>query len=237
MLGATHNEVNVVGCGCKNTLILDRLIGYIKAFALFWRCRVFSSSVSGQGSINSSANFRRSLNKSKTRSFLCLVGLIVLLSSVCHASTLTGTLVAVLSDTRGHYQIENLPAGQYRLLIRAVGYRTDPRTGVSLTADQHVSFDFSLRKGAVRWNEISFYQAMQLWPAGKGKQLIVANCSICHEFQTRMASVTRDADGWRDRVEYMRTAMHYNLPRLADQDAEDVASYLMSLFGMQHAGN
>ena len=126
------------------------------------------------------------------RSFLCLVGLIVLLSSVCHASTITGTLVgpdgtpfqgafveaqnvksrmtvAVLSDRRGHYQIENLPAGQYRLLIRAVGYRTEPRTGVSVTADQHVSFNFSLQKGAVRWNEISFYQAMQLWPAGKGK--------------------------------------------------------------------
>ena len=66
---------------------------------------------------------------------------------------------------------------------------------------------------------------------GKGKELIVANCSICHEFQTRMASVTRDADGWRDRVEYMRTAMHYNLPRLTDQEAEDMASYLTSLFG------
>ena len=154
MSGATHNEVNVVGCGCKNTLILDLLIGYIKAFAHFWRCRAFSSSVSGQGRINSSANFRRSLNKSKTRSFLCLVGLIVLLSSVCRASTITGTLVAVHSDIRGHYQIENLPAGQYRLLIGAVEYRTDSRTGVSVTADQHVSFNFSLQKGAVRWNEI-----------------------------------------------------------------------------------
>ncbi|MGD0964103.1 MAG: carboxypeptidase regulatory-like domain-containing protein [Candidatus Acidiferrales bacterium] len=188
------------------------------------------------------------------RSLVCLVGLIVLLSSVCYGSTITGTVVgpdgapfqgafveaentktrmtvAVLSNTQGHYQIEKLPAGQYRLLIRAVGYRTDPRLGVSLTADQHTSFDFALQKGVVRWNEISFYQAMQLWPAGKGKQLILADCSICHLFQTRMASVTRDADGWRDRVEYMRTAMHYNLPHLTDQDAGDVASYLTSLFG------
>jgi hypothetical protein len=141
----------------------------------------------------------------------------------------TRMTMAVLSDTRGHYQIEKLPAGQYQLLIRAVGYRTDPRTGVSLTADQHVSFDFALRKGVVRWNEISFYQAIQLWPAGKGKQLIVANCSICHEFQTRMASVTRDADGWRDRVEYMRTVMHYNLPRLTDQETRTLRTWRPTL--------
>src|SRR6202142_2873888 len=46
-----------------------------------------------------------------------------------------------------------------------------------------------------------------------------------------MASVTRDADGWRDRVEYMRTAMHYSLANLTDQDADDIASYLTKLFG------
>lgn len=188
------------------------------------------------------------------RNFLSVLGWIVLLSPACFGSTVTGTvkgpdgapfqgafveaqnsktrmMVSVLSDPQGHYQIDNLPAGEYRLMIKAVGYRTDPRIGLNLTADQKVSFDFDLQKGTVRWNEISLYQALQLWPAAKGKQLILANCSICHEFQTRMASVTRDADGWRDRVEYMRTAMHFNLPHLTDQDADDVATYLTSLFG------
>src|SRR5580658_8732081 len=122
------------------------------------------------------------------RSFLSLAGLIVLSSSACDGSTITGTVkgpdgtpfqgafveaqnaktrmtVAVLSDTQGRYQIEKLPAGEYRLLIKAVGYRTDPRTGVNLTEDQNASFDLALQKGVVRWNEISLYQAMQLWPA------------------------------------------------------------------------
>jgi virginiamycin B lyase len=54
---------------------------------------------------------------------------------------------------------------------------------------------------------------------------------ICHEFQTRMASVTRDADGWRDRLEYMRTAEHYALSNVTDQNADDIASYLTQLFG------
>ena len=46
-----------------------------------------------------------------------------------------------------------------------------------------------------------------------------------------MASVTRDEDGWKDRVAYMRTAMHFELAHFSDQDADDVASYLTSLFG------
>jgi streptogramin lyase len=80
-----------------------------------------------------------------------------------------------------------------------------------------------LQKGVVRWNDISFYQARKFWPPAKGKDLIDANCSTCHLFQTRMASVTRDADGWRDRVEYMRTAMHFNTWNLTDQDADDIS--------------
>ena len=67
---------------------------------------------------------------------------------------------------------------------------------------------------------------------GKGKDILFKNCDICHEFQSRMASVTRDADGWRDRVEYMRTAMHYCFrANSSDQDASEVANYLTSLFG------
>jgi virginiamycin B lyase len=189
-----------------------------------------------------------------TRRFLPVLALLAFCGSASHAATITGTvkapegtpfqgafvqaqntktrmMVSVLSDTQGRYQIDKLAAGEYRLTIKAIGYRTDPRTGVNITEDQKASFDFALQKGTVRWNEISLNQALQLWPAAKGKQLIVQNCSICHEFQTRMASVTRDADGWRDRVEYMRTAMHFNLPHLTDQDAEDVATYLTSLFG------
>ena len=185
---------------------------------------------------------------------LALVSAIVMLGSVCRSATITGTVkgvdgapsqgafveaqntktritVIVLSDSQGRYRIENLPSGEYRVQIRAVGYRAEPRTGVNLTADQNTSLDFALQKGMVRWNDISQYQARQLWPAARAKDLIFSNCSICHGFQTRMASVTRDEDGWRDRVEFMRTAMHFNLPYITDQDAADLAAYLARLFG------
>jgi virginiamycin B lyase len=144
----------------------------------------------------------------------------------------TKVMVSVLSDTQGRYRIENLPAGDYLIKIRAVGYIADPREGVQLATSQSASFNFALRQGLVRWSDISIYQGQQLFPAGRGKDLVQFYCSTCHAFQTRMASVTRDADGWKDRVQYMRTAMHFNMVyRMTDQDAADVSAYLTSLFG------
>src|SRR5260370_554596 len=186
-----------------------------------------------------------------------LLSSIILLSAACYGATITGTVngadgspfqgafvearnaktritVIVLSDTQGRYRIPDLAAGDYRVFIKAVGYRADPRNPVTLAADQNASLDFALQKGAVRWNEISQSQAKQLWPPAKGKDLIFAHCNICHQFQSRMASTRRDLDGWRDRIAYMREAMHFSIflgPHFGDQDAEEVATYLTSLSG------
>src|SRR6202158_6151017 len=188
---------------------------------------------------------------------LALLSLIVFQGAICQGATITGTVkavdggpfqgafveaqnaktkitVIVLSDRQGRYRIPDLPAGDYRVQIRAVGFRAEPRSPVTLTADQNVSFDFALQKAMVRWNEISKYQAPQLWPPAKGKKLIFEHCNICHQFQSRIASVRRDLDGWKDRVAFMREAMHFSIflgPNFSDQDAEDVATYLNSLFG------
>lgn len=182
---------------------------------------------------------------------LALMSAIVLLGSGIHSATITGTVkgvdgapfmgafveaqnarthitVEVLSDAQGRYHIEQLPAGEYRVQIRAVGFSADPHTGVNLTEDQNTSFAFALQKGVVRWTDISFYQGMQLFPPSKGKDLLVRQCSVCHQFQTRMAAVTRDEDGWKDRVAYMRTALKVNV---TDENADDIASYLTKLFG------
>jgi virginiamycin B lyase len=189
--------------------------------------------------------------------FASLIGLIVLLGSVCYGATITGTVngvdvapfpgafveaqntktkitVIVLSNSQGHYRIPGLAAGDYRVQIRAVGYRADPQAVVTLTADQNATFDFALQKSVVRWNDISQNQAAQLWPPAKGKDLLFGHCNICHQFQTRMASVRRDLDGWKDRVAFMREAMHFSIflgPNFSDQDADEVANYLNRLFG------
>ncbi len=192
---------------------------------------------------------------------LRLSGLVILLGSTLpgsagYAATVTGTVkgkdgapfqgafvqaqntktrvsVYALSDTRGQYRIEKLPAGDYRVQISALGFRSDPRTGVNLTADQNASFNFALQPGAVRWSDISVYQGKQLLPPGRGKDILFSDsCSVCHSFQSRMASVHRDAEGWNDRIQYMRTAMKYVLAsRFTDQDQADLSAYLTSLFG------
>ena len=189
--------------------------------------------------------------------FLSLVGSIFLIGAACNGATIKGTVngvdgapfqgafveaqnaktkitVIVLSDNKGHYRVPDLPAGDYRVQIRAVGYRADARSGVTLAAEQNASLDFALQKGLVRWSDISQNQAAQLFPAGKGKDLLFAHCNICHQFQSRMASVHRDLDGWKDRVAFMRDAMHFSVffgPNFSDQEAETVAEYLNSIFG------
>ena len=79
-----------------------------------------------------------------------LVGSVLLAASVADAATITGTVtgpdgtplraafvqarnaqlkmtVSVLSDNQGRYVVENLPAGDYRVSIRALGFSASPR--------------------------------------------------------------------------------------------------------------
>jgi cytochrome c5 len=152
-------------------------------------------------------------------------------------NTTTRVLVSVLTDKNGRYQIENLPAGKYQLQVKAPGYRANPRTDVSLAAEQNASYDFALAQGMVRWSDLSQYQGEVLFPEAKGKDLLVGKCFACHGFQSRMASARRDEDGWKDRVAYMVDSMHFFLGGVAggfsDQNSSEVASYLNSLFGQE----
>ena len=142
--------------------------------------------------------------------------------------------VSVLSDNQGRYAAENLPAGEYRLSIRAPGFTAAPKSGVKLTADQSTAQDFALQKGAVKWTEISILQGIELMPNLRGKDVLVADCMSCHGFQSRMAATVRDEDGWRSRVEFMREAMRASLAErrgFSDQQADDVTHYMTQMFG------
>ena len=72
-------------------------------------------------------------------------------------NTVMKMTVSVLSDNDGRYVIESLPAGDYRLSIRAIGYKVEPKEGVKLTADQNLSQDFALQTGTVDWTDLSIY--------------------------------------------------------------------------------
>ena len=152
----------------------------------------------------------------------------------------TKITTSVLSDRQGRYRIENLPAGTYQLRVRAIGYDAAARSGLSLGAEQAVTHEFALKSGKVRWADLSQYQGTELFPdvlgnqVLKGKDVLLGRCFACHGFQSRMASVKRDENGWRDRVNYMRGTMHFFLDSaqpFTDQNADDVTAYINLLFG------
>ncbi len=188
------------------------------------------------------------------RRILGLISAVLLLASLTYAATITGAVkgpdgmpfkgafveaqnvkthitVNVLSDKDGVYQVDNLSAGNYDLRIRAIGYKAEPRSGVSLKSGQKASFDWNLQKGTVRWTDLSLYQGEKLMPEGKGKGILENRCFACHLFQTKMAGVQRDEDGWKQAVNYMRTAMHYRFGNIPDDEANTLISYLNGTFG------
>src|SRR5579862_5970658 len=199
----------------------------------------------------------------RTTKMLALISALIFLSSFVRGATISGTVkgpdgapfkgafvsaqntktkitVNVLSHKDGVYRVEELPAGEYVLRIRAIGYQADPRMGVTLTARQAASMDWALKPGTVRWRDLSLYQGEKLIPNIRGKEMVFgptsnfrdAPCQICHGFQTRMASVSRDLDGARDRVDYMRTRMHFLLGSMvSDEQAESVAAFIAGAFG------
>ena len=138
--------------------------------------------------------------------------------------------VTVLSNKDGRYRVENLPAGDYDVKIRAVGYKTDPKNGVALAASQEASFDFALEKGVVRWSDVSFYEGDNLLPEGKTKLLMEQACLECHSFQTKMAAIPRATEGWSEVVAFMRDKMAYRV-HINDEESAAIAAYMNDAFG------
>src|SRR6202012_2661759 len=102
------------------------------------------------------------------------LGFVVFASPFADAATLTGTVtgpdgapfraafvqarnaktkitVSVLSDKQGHYRADNLGAGDYRITIRAPGFKADPKSGLALAADQSVTQEFAVQNADGRW--------------------------------------------------------------------------------------
>ena len=140
--------------------------------------------------------------------------------------------ITVLSDRQGRYRIENLLSGEYEVWATAIGYQGDSPARTSMTEGKSVSRDIALQKGIVRWSDLTEYQGKKLLPEGKGKEMLLGECYICHGFQTRMAATKRDEAGWVRAVNFMKEAMRPRLAGTSDQDFATVAAYLNSTFGV-----
>jgi virginiamycin B lyase len=149
--------------------------------------------------------------------------------------------VTVLSDAQGRYHINNLPAATYSVQVTSIGYKADPHNGVALAADAKASFDFALQTGTVRWSDLNTYQGTQLLPKTDKHDLsktykdpFFAGCMIsCHSYQHRMASSTRNEQGWTTAVKYMRDSIMGGEGggNFSDEKVADYAQFLTALFG------
>src|SRR6266702_2020969 len=130
------------------------------------------------GARQSTASQRMQTRGSAMRSLapLGVLGLVVFASSFADAATITGTVkgpdgapfraafvqarhaglkmtVSVLSDNQGKYIVENLPAGDYQLSIRAVGYKADAKSGLTLADNCLGCHGFQSKMAAFRRDE------------------------------------------------------------------------------------
>src|SRR3981081_614191 len=119
----------------------------------------------------------------KLKNILGLMSAVVLFASFAYGATITGTVtgpdgapfraafvqarnaktkitVIVLSDNNGRYRIENLAAGDYQVQARTIGFRSDPKSGIVLTANQNASFDWTLQKKMVSGGALSLMQGV-----------------------------------------------------------------------------
>ena len=149
--------------------------------------------------------------------------------------------VTVLSDAQGRYHINNLPAATYSVQISAVGYKSEPHSGVQLTADQKISCDFALQTAPVRWTDLTTYQITQLLPktakhdlSKRYQEPYFTTCmTSCHSLQHRVAPLNLDEKGWKNLIQYMSNTIMGGEGggRMTDEKAETLAEFLAAMFG------
>lgn len=72
---------------------------------------------------------------------------------------LPGTAFGALTDPRGHYFINNIPAGAYEVRAAYIGYRPIEIRGLRILAGQTITQDFALEAAALQLREITVVAA------------------------------------------------------------------------------
>jgi hypothetical protein len=76
-------------------------------------------------------------------------GAVVPGASVTATSAGTGQISTAVTTDIGSYVIPLLPVGRYDVTVKKEGFRTETRTGVTITADQAATLNFTLTVGSV----------------------------------------------------------------------------------------
>ena len=145
-------------------------------------------------------------------------------------------IVNVLSDSAGHFRMQNLPAGQWAVSAHgtgSAGLASTPQTA-TLKADETLTLAVKAAPAPLKWTEISMYQGRALLPDGKGKTIMFQNCFACHGFETRMAGRPHDQADWQTYVDYMVRSMNFFLStvgHVGPDEEKELVAYFTQNFG------
>jgi virginiamycin B lyase len=166
------------------------------------------------------AYFQAGLGTAQTASSIALSGRVtsaeegrmegVLVSARKNGSTMT---VTVVSDEQGRYQFPSskMPAGEYTLRIRAVGYDLETPGTVTTALGKPAIADLKVRKAADPAGQLSNAEWFASLPGTEQQKASVRNCTHCHTIE-RIARSRHNADALTRVVERMSTYPQLSFP-------------------------
>jgi len=127
----------------------------------------------------------------------------VLISARKAGSTMT---ITVVSDDQGRYRFPSskLPAGEYSLRVRVVGYDLESPTAVEVGAGNTATADLKLRKATDPAALLANADWFASLPGTDQQKASIRNCTHCHTLERVMRS-RADADGLVKILERMST--------------------------------
>jgi virginiamycin B lyase len=114
-------------------------------------------------------------------------------------------MVSVVSDARGRYSLpaNRLPAGQYGLAIRAVGYDLAGPATADIAGKESTTVDLKLRKTKNLAAQLSNAEWMASLPGTEDQKSFLLNCVSCHTVE-RIVRSSHTADEFTQVITRMR---------------------------------
>ena len=118
----------------------------------------------------------------------------VVVSAQAEGSTIT---ISVVSDEKGQFRFPSakIPAANYKLSIRAIGYDLDAPKAVQVADGKPADVDVKLKKTRQLWSQLSDAEWAISMPGTHEQKQFIENCNGCHAFQ-RIVKSLNNASEW-----------------------------------------
>ncbi|CAN5772719.1 hypothetical protein BH18ACI4_BH18ACI4_00330 [soil metagenome] len=140
-------------------------------------------------------------------------------------SRATGRTTYVLSQAQGRFQIPNLQAGEYEVLVEARGWGSQPQR-VQITDSNVATVKLKVRPSPIYTSQLTSAEILPLLPDGEGKQVLTSTCTSCHTLQ-KIVSGPWSPDSWRQTTSNMHKIFGARVP---DGKEELLVNYLSGVF-------